>query len=515
MKIWALVVSVVLWSAHGSLLTPAFAGTERLSLKQVQEAIKKSGAQWQAGDKWTKDLPHGQIERMLGVPQEELDDLQNSFVVPETAPATPEVVDWRLRDGVNWVSPMLNQGNCGSCVAFATVATLETQINVSSGLPWLNPTFSTQALFSCGGASCDFGWQPELASRFLQKTGVPDEACAPYTMGATGQDVSCKSICSDASQRAFKIDSYVLPTKSTKNIDAVRAALKHGPLVTTLLVYDDFALYTGGIYKHVVGAALGGHAVSIVGYNDNERTWIIRNSWGKDWGESGFGRISWDDISGVGNTTWQYNLAQKDGYVTFANIRGRDFISGKAPIQVKSTFPGTQKIEVTGLSADGLTTLGFSCEGVDFCQKEIDTALFRDGSYDVVATVTYNGKKAVSQHQQFYVSNQVSSRMSVNYTGKDVDLSLPLNGRVEFKIQSESGAVPFSELRFRVLKAGKEVYSKVASIALPQMTFGWRTASVPNGEYEIQFQGILPVAGKQVVVESLKTTVKVQNSFVH
>ena len=77
---------------------------------------------------------------------------------PDDAAATG--LDWRNKDGVNWISPILNQGNCGSCVAFAAVGVLESQVNITSGIPGLNPSFSTQALFACGGGGCESGWEP-------------------------------------------------------------------------------------------------------------------------------------------------------------------------------------------------------------------------------------------------------------------------------------------------------------------------------------------------------------------
>src|SRR6185312_3889068 len=98
-------------------------------------------------------------------------------------------------------------------------ATLETQVNVTSGIPNLNPSFSKQALFACGGGACEFGWQPELAARFLQTNGVPDEACAPYTMGATGDTVDCSSICSDSASRSLKIVKYSRPTTSNATVE--------------------------------------------------------------------------------------------------------------------------------------------------------------------------------------------------------------------------------------------------------------------------------------------------------
>ncbi|MGZ6334268.1 MAG: C1 family peptidase, partial [Bdellovibrionota bacterium] len=147
------------------------------SAASVQAAAKKAG--WIAGETSVSRLPREQIRRMLGV--QNPPDMMGQFAVREDAKLFAQkpktAIDWRNKNGVNYVSPIMNQGNCGSCVAFATAATLETQVNVTSGIPNLNPSFSKQALFVCGGGACEFGWQPELAAKYLQNTGVPDEAC--------------------------------------------------------------------------------------------------------------------------------------------------------------------------------------------------------------------------------------------------------------------------------------------------------------------------------------------------
>jgi C1A family cysteine protease len=207
----------------------AFAGA---SVNDVQQAITAKHAGWTAKENWVTQLPREQVIRMMGVQKAPNHDAE--FMIPEGSvlrkAKLPPSVDWRNVNGVNYVSPILNQGNCGSCVAFSTVATLETQLNVSSGIPGLNAQFSTQALFSCGGGACDFGWEPDLAAQYLKTTGVPDEACSPYTEGATGVDVDCSSICSDHAARSYKIADFTAPTANVTNIDAVKAALQNGPL---------------------------------------------------------------------------------------------------------------------------------------------------------------------------------------------------------------------------------------------------------------------------------------------
>ncbi len=70
------------------------------------------------------------------------------------------------------------------------------------------------------------------------------------------------------------------------------ALLTYGPLVTTMNVYSDFYSYAGGVYSYVSGTLQGGHAIEIIGYDDTEQCFIVKNSWGVDWGESEPGSIS-------------------------------------------------------------------------------------------------------------------------------------------------------------------------------------------------------------------------------
>jgi C1A family cysteine protease len=88
---------------------------------------------------------------MMGLRDAQTADVR--FEVPlRYAPkaALPRVRDWRDHEGRNWVSPMLNQGNCGSCVSFAAIGVFETQTNITALIPDLNRRFSTQYLFGCG-----------------------------------------------------------------------------------------------------------------------------------------------------------------------------------------------------------------------------------------------------------------------------------------------------------------------------------------------------------------------------
>ncbi len=493
------------------LLLPSFAlasSVATVDVKALQTKLKKENIGWQADDAWLKNNS-ASIKGLLGVRNAPKTDAQ--FEVPQSRLRnfSATTVDWRDVNGLNYVSPILNQGNCGSCVAFATVATLETQMNIAyfGGLF----RYSPQALFACGGGACEMGWFPSAAADYLQSSGIPDEACLPYTSGATGEDVECSRSCSDSANRSLKIVSYTTPTNYSKDLDSVKAALARGALMTTLTVYTDFLLYKSGVYKHTTGKAEGGHAISLIGYDDSKGAFIIRNSWGEDWGMKGFAYVSYDDISGVGNETYALEVPKYNGYVTVRAPDNRAIVAGKMTASAESTFAGLQKLEVTVVDAQNQVKSTYDCATQAKCAAEFETTTWADGTYQIFSTATIAGKsQETSQRQFFYVEN-TAPKMSLNFEGKDVNLTQPVKGRIVFNIHAASGAAPLSTLKLIAKQNGQIVYTRGTNIALPEMTLGWRTVSVPNGEYDVFLTGTQVVNDQTSSVESNHFTITVNN----
>jgi len=265
------------------------------TLFEIQDAILEKNASW------TADFTS------VFNPQVSLDDLGLGCIIEEepegyddplisSVLSTPISYDWRDVDGVDWTTPIRNQLSCGSCVAFGTIGALEGVIQIELGQQ-IDIDLSEAHLFYCGGGSCSSGWTVQKAVRQLEDVGVSLESCFPYTPRQT----DCENVCPDWQEQAIQITDgrRIL---SSNNISAVQQALiDHGPLVTSYTVYKDFSAYTSGIYEHVYGEAVGGHAVAIVGYNNEEQYWICKNSWGKNWGEQGYFRIRFNEC-GLGSS---------------------------------------------------------------------------------------------------------------------------------------------------------------------------------------------------------------------
>jgi C1A family cysteine protease len=487
-----------------AFLTVSTSGhAELLEMKSLQNKLDQEHAGWKASENWVSKLDQNSVKRMLGYPNKVRYGKDIVFIARAGSQGGSDAVDWRNKDGQNWVSPILNQGNCGSCVAYATVATLETQMNIARNYPWLDARFSTDALFACGGGSCDSGWTPDSAASFLQQSGVPDEACMPSTMSATGQVPSCSAMCADGSSRSQRIAGFDTHTSR----DAVKAALKNGPLITTLDVYADFLLYSSGVYKHTTGDYEGGHAVSLIGFDDSKQAWIIRNSWGPDWGDHGFAYVSYDDSSGVGDQTWSLSIPGVDGVASIKNLHDHDFLAGTVALDATSSYIGTTGITLHVSGANGEVNKQ-SCT-VNECIFNLDTTKLADGRYESYIEVTQSKGTVTSEKKYFYV---VNAKPTMNLTFQPNGFNpQQASDRVVFDITATTSSVPMQALTLVVKQNGKTVFTKGADIVLPQMSMGWRTPFVPNGAYTVNLVGSITAGGNTYSVESNSIDVTVQN----
>ncbi|XP_053564608.1 dipeptidyl peptidase 1 [Bombina bombina] len=210
----------------------------------------------------------------------------------------PEAWDWRNTFGVNFVSPVRNQGSCGSCYSFATMGMLESRLRIQT-YNNQTPILSPQQIVSCSNYSqgCDGGFPYLIAGKYAQDFGIVEETNFPYL----GRDSPC----------TLKDDYYKYYTAEYHYVGGFyggcnEAFMKYelvlgGPIAVAFEVYSDFMHYKGGIYHHTGlqdkfnPFELTNHAVLLVGYGTDSKTgekyWTIKNSWGESWGENGYFRI--------------------------------------------------------------------------------------------------------------------------------------------------------------------------------------------------------------------------------
>ncbi|CAI5455359.1 unnamed protein product [Caenorhabditis angaria] len=193
--------------------------------------------------------------------------------------AYPDFFDWRDR---NVVTPVKAQGQCGSCWAFASTATVEAAWAISHGGEKRN--LSEQTLLDCDldDNACD-GGDEDKAFRYIHRNGLAYAADLPYVAHR-------QNTCSIASSwNTTKIKAaYFLHHDEESMINWL---INFGPVNIGMAVIQPMRAYKGGVFKPSKYACenevIGLHALLITGYGTSEqgeKYWIVKNSWGNTWG---------------------------------------------------------------------------------------------------------------------------------------------------------------------------------------------------------------------------------------
>jgi len=211
---------------------------------------------------------------------------QKSKVATVKTGADPASVDWTTK-GV--VTPVKNQGQCGSCWAFSTTGSLECDYAIKTGQLI---SLSEQQLVDCSGSygnyGCDGGWYYYAWNYAAANGGLCTEAAYPYT----GVDGTCKS--STCGQKYNAPSTY---TSVTADMESALEAASVAGCVSVAIEADQFAFqyYSSGILTGTCGTNID-HAVLVVGYGtqSGQEYWKVKNSWGTSWGEAGYVQICKD-----------------------------------------------------------------------------------------------------------------------------------------------------------------------------------------------------------------------------
>lgn len=263
-----------------------------VSLQDVETAIDTGSLSWSASEtEISAAVREGTKESSLfGLsisPNEQRDLLEEALRLEVEAFAAssppPPAIDWRNHQGRNWVTPIRNQRHCGSCVSFATCASLESRTRISRSDADYHIDLAEADLFFCGcGNCCDSGWNFRPALNRCISNGVALESDFPYNP----QDQPCPT----GLNPAVWVSSFSAELDTVKRKQAIA---ENGPVIAGMRVFEDFYYYQSGIYVHSTGLFSGLHAVCVVGYDDGQGCWIAKNSWGTGWGEGGFFRIAY------------------------------------------------------------------------------------------------------------------------------------------------------------------------------------------------------------------------------
>ena len=192
-------------------------------------------------------------------------------------------------NSTDFTTEVKNQGPSPTCEAYGLCAAAETMIQYIVGYPFSCDLSEAHLFFYSGGTTM---WGVDLndAAEYFKTHGVPDEGCFPDPHRP--YNFPFESI-AGWENRSVRITEWGWVDN---DIDSIKHALiTHGPLVICQLTRKDLDTYSGGVYMPTLSSKIQrGHVVTIMGYNDTDRCWIVKNSAGTKFGEDGYFRISYD-----------------------------------------------------------------------------------------------------------------------------------------------------------------------------------------------------------------------------
>merc|ERR1719321_1675097 len=318
---------------------------------QIAEIQNTPGVLWTAGahPRFAKDAP-GASRWMMGVIGDQKKTVADALATGELVRHNSTINDADVPDSFdseqNWpqcakiIGDIRDQSNCGCCWAFAGAEAASDRMCIATNGSMMVPLSAQDVCFNGGGLmsmGCNggqitspwsyikkggmFGGKGAVSGGQYQGSGPFGKGmCADFSMphchhhGPQGDDPypaenkpGCPSqqsapkfsTCDSdavAPHNDFKSDkySYTGNTVTARGIQAMQEAIMAGgPMEVAFTVYSDFENYAGGIYHHVSGEQVGGHAVKVVGWGSEGGVnyWKIANSWNPYWGEKGYFRI--------------------------------------------------------------------------------------------------------------------------------------------------------------------------------------------------------------------------------
>merc|ERR1712123_303571 len=190
------------------------------------------------------------------------------------------------------VSPVKDQKNCGSCVAFSNMALVETCFKKVTGV---FGDYSEQQFVDCGyeqyGANGCNGAPTFSYVKWAAKSNhsLTHESTYPYLNA--DPKLTCPSNLTGYNQGAKVTDFYYTYKGDEEALK--KLVYEHGAVVTSVKAAGPFQSYAGGIFAGCPKASGTDHAVTVVGYGSEggQDFWLVKNSWGANWGEKGFIRL--------------------------------------------------------------------------------------------------------------------------------------------------------------------------------------------------------------------------------
>lgn len=281
--------------------------------------INEQNSTWQAGRNFGPHVSMQYIKGLMGVLPDHKDYLPpvhiHDLEVVQLATNFDSRTQW---PDCPTIREIRDQGSCGSCWAFGAVEVMSDRVCIhSNGRKHFR--FSSDDLVSCCytcGMGCNGGF-PGAAFHYWVRKGIvsggpygSNHGCRPYEIAPCEHHVNgtrpactpgggtpkCVHQCEStypvpyAKDKQFGSKAYSVSSQ----VEQIQTEIStNGPVEAAFSVYADFLNYKSGVYQHISGSYLGGHAIRILGWGVENRVpyWLVANSWNSDWGDQGTFKI--------------------------------------------------------------------------------------------------------------------------------------------------------------------------------------------------------------------------------
>nr|ACO14731.1 Cathepsin B precursor [Caligus clemensi] len=281
-------------------------------------SVNEEAQIWKAGPNFHPETSSNYIRSLMGVLPNHRDYLPPPLPNLLGTESIPDTFDARE----HWpncpsIRLIRDQGSCGSCWAFGAAEAMSDRVCIHTHK---NVNISAENLLSCCytcGFGCNGGF-PGAAWRFWENKGLVSgglygshKGCQPYLIEPCEHHVNgTRKPCAEGGRtpKCHKTcDNKNYPISYEKDLSFGRSSysirsdpkqiqmdiMTNGPVEAAFSVYSDFMSYKSGVYRHVKGSLLGGHAIRILGWGMEKGTpyWLVANSWNTDWGDNGTFKI--------------------------------------------------------------------------------------------------------------------------------------------------------------------------------------------------------------------------------
>ena len=298
-----------------------------------------------------------------------------------SAAELPSQFDWRT-EGI--VTPVRDQGGCGSCWAFGTVGIMESSLG-KSGIT--GQDLSEQFLISCNNDGWDCGggltahkYHYDTLGKSQSTIGAVLESVKPYT--------TSNGTCSGNYQKAYELTGWQFVTGSEwtiPTVDQIKSAIyTYGPITAGVCAGTGWDSYTSSspVFSTNETAQCGGstnHQIILVGWDDPGQYWILRNSWGTGWGKSGYMYIKYGTSRVGEGTSWVTTSSPVNYTLTVSKTGSGTVTSTPAGIDCGSTcsqaFSGGTTVVLAATGSPGFSFAGWSgaCSGTGTCTVNMNS----------------------------------------------------------------------------------------------------------------------------------------------